>query len=373
MKDYIRKVHKRNWDMKEKTGVEEGDILYNVNTDNKFKVTNIHSKYGWLLTKSVEKDNLIHNGKPCQNWKDINNFKLKNDNGEYDLIDVNFYEVDNMKTDLKEYFEEYFENDLNEYWNKREELIKQKTDISTYEEYVNMVFDYAKFGSEQNKYWQELINGYEESQMDLQQRIGEFRNFLQEKSTFTLRKFIKKEPFKFFDDRQIYRTEWVEDDLKHVFDWDDDDYDIYTSYISSHMGSLHLSTKKSIIVEEYMSSDKGFECKEDYYEILDQIDFRNCLNIFIYEKIFDGYKIDVEEEYEKAKNEVKIELLERIWNIKNENNNIKQKITRLENKKKDLQDETVKVVVKEKIDRLKNKIDKNENEIEKVENMKLEG
>ena len=173
---------------------------------------------------------------------------------------INKYLNENWKDEIKDYSKHL--KDYN---------IKLSTkDIR--DELTTLIFDGVKGES----FYAELLNGQDEFDIYLSERVDMLESEVEIKDTNELIEFMDKEEEMFYNPEYI-ENDWITENIMDYFKWDKKDYEKYTYYCSSHQGSLHLKTQWLDSVEYW---DKQYLNKNDIEEYLDNnLDFYNLCNV----------------------------------------------------------------------------------------------
>jgi len=222
------------------------------------------------------------------------------------------------ETTIKKYIWNYIRD------NYSSEIEEYKKHLKEFEIKLNLkeeIIETVLQGYDENHYGTELLNGSDENDMDMWDRVTRFRDEVEDQDLDDLIKYMDKEE-EIFWDRQYIDSDWIMEDIMHEFKWDKKDYDKYTNYCDSYQGSLHLTNK---YFEGINSFNQEYRNKNDIEEHLAyNFDLIETMNMILIEN-YKGYDVDYKEfrkEISNTKTKVKEELEKRLKEFNKEKNTI---------------------------------------------------
>jgi hypothetical protein len=209
-------------------------------------------------------------------------------------------------------------------YNYSNEIKEYKEHIKEYGFKINLkqeIIETINNGYDGKTFYQELLNGSDENENHINDRVTMFGDYVEEEDDYDLIQFISKEEEMFYNDEN-YDNDWIIENIMYFFKWDKKDYDKYTSYCDSHQGSLNLNTNGLEGVEQF---ENKYKTKADIEEHLEyNLDFYEVMNIILLEH-FKGFGLDYKETIKDITNTlkyVKEELNKRLIEHKKEKNKI---------------------------------------------------
>ena len=150
------------------------------------------------------------------------------------------------------------DNNLKDFYKHITENInpqKNKEKLKSYDNFINIFFDYLTSNDDYNI---ELLSGTQEQDNYYYNELSYFNDNITEQETSDLKKFIKlnndNELYKMFNFECI-DTDYLIENLKYIFNWNNDDYDTFTDYCSSYDGQLYLTDLKDFLNIENLNDE----------------------------------------------------------------------------------------------------------------------
>jgi len=150
------------------------------------------------------------------------------------------------------------DNNLKDFYKHITENInpqKNKEKLKSYDDFINIFFDYLTSNDDYNI---ELLSGTQEQDNYYYNELSYFNDNITEQETSELKKFIKlnndNELYKMFNFEYI-DTDYLIEDLKYIFNWDNNDYDTFTDFCNSCDGQLYLTDLKDFLNIENLNDE----------------------------------------------------------------------------------------------------------------------
>lgn len=211
----------------------------------------------------------------------------------------------------KEYIEELkdFYNHIKDFFNSNQ---LKEIDFNYFKGWI---IETIINGYNSKSYYYELLNGdieydnYYYNELDF--IIGNIKEY---NLNFLLVIINKKYELYKIINSEYMDTEYIIEDIMYTFNWNKSQYDKYTSYCSSYMGSLDLSLVEDL--DNLMYWNKKNINKVDIEEHLYyNLDIREIFNIFVIEKVYKGYDISQKDIKKVEDNLIKTAIFELKLNL----------------------------------------------------------